>query len=135
MRVHVTNGPRNGLNIGRKFGPCSGDRRQWVLGSVHAFSQAVHATDSYRPRLQVRARPSYPRKTPADTRTARAQPPAAHRRRHSRPHHHRDGEHSSIARQPHSNGLCSILKGGPRPEVSALARERWSVHKKEPMRV
>jgi len=38
MRVHVTNGPRNGLNIGRRVGPCPGSRRRWVLGSVHAFS-------------------------------------------------------------------------------------------------
>ena len=29
----------------------------------------------------------YPRKTPPHTRTAQAQPPAAHRRRHSRRHH------------------------------------------------
>ena len=32
-----------------------------------------------------------------------AQPPAAHRRQHSRPHHHRHGEHSPTARQPHAN--------------------------------
>jgi len=33
MRVYVTNGPRNGLNIGKKIGPCSGSRRRgcWVL--------------------------------------------------------------------------------------------------------
>jgi len=31
----------------------------------------------------------YPRETPPHTRTARTQPPAAHRRRHSRPHHKR----------------------------------------------
>jgi len=48
----------------------------------------------------------YPRETPPHTRTARAQPPAAHRRRHSRPHHRRHGEHSPTTRQPHSNGLC-----------------------------
>jgi len=58
MHIHVTNGPRNGLNIGRKVGPCPGIRRRWVLGSVHAFSQAVHAANTYRPRFQVRARPS-----------------------------------------------------------------------------
>ena len=46
----------------------------------------------------------YPRETPPHTRTARAQPPAAHRRRHSRPHHRRHGEHSPTARRPHSNG-------------------------------
>jgi len=35
-----------------------------------------------------------------NTGTARAQPPAAHRRLHSRPHHHsRHGEHSPTARQ------------------------------------
>jgi len=44
-----------------------------------------------------------------------AQPPAAHRRRHSRPHHSRHGEHSPTARQPHSNGLCSPPKEGPGP--------------------
>jgi len=38
-----------------------------------------------------------PRETPPHTRTARAQPPAAHRRRHSRPHHRRHGEHSPTA--------------------------------------
>ena len=43
MRVYVTNGPRNGLNIGRKVGPCPVIRRQWVLDSAHTFSQAVHA--------------------------------------------------------------------------------------------
>ena len=55
MRVHVTNGRRNGLNIGRKVGPFVGSRRRWVLGSVHAFSQAVHAANTYGPRFQVRA--------------------------------------------------------------------------------
>jgi len=38
---------------------------------------------------------------------------AAHRRRHSRPHHHRHGEHSPTARQPHSNGLCTPSQGDP----------------------
>jgi len=37
MRVYVTNGPRNGLNIGRKVSLCPGSWRRWVLGSVHAF--------------------------------------------------------------------------------------------------
>jgi len=37
MRVYVTNGPRSGLNIGRKVDPCPGSRRRWVLGSVHAL--------------------------------------------------------------------------------------------------
>jgi len=32
-----------------------------VLGSVHASSQAVHAAKTYRPRFQVRARPSIQR--------------------------------------------------------------------------
>ena len=57
----------------------------------------------------------YPRETPPHTRTARAQPPAAHRHRHSRPHHRRHGEHSPTARQPHSNGLCSPPTEGPGP--------------------
>ena len=30
-----------------------------MLGSVHAFSQAVHAANTYRPWFQVRARPPY----------------------------------------------------------------------------
>jgi len=30
MRVYVTNGRQNGLNIGRKVGPCPGSRRRWV---------------------------------------------------------------------------------------------------------
>jgi len=59
MRVYVTNGPRNGLHIGGKVGPCPGSRRRWVFGSVHAFYQAVHAAITYRPRFQVRTRPSY----------------------------------------------------------------------------
>jgi len=59
MRGYVTNGPRNGLNIGRKVGPCPGSRRRWVLGSVHAIFQAAHAANTYRPRFQVRTRPSY----------------------------------------------------------------------------
>jgi len=37
MRVYVTNGPRNGLNIGWKVGRCPGSRRRWVQGGVHAF--------------------------------------------------------------------------------------------------
>ena len=59
MRVYVTHGPRSGLDIGRKVGPCLGSRRRWMLGSVHAFFQAVHAANAYRPRFQVRAQPSY----------------------------------------------------------------------------
>jgi len=59
MRVYVTNGPRNGLILGRKVYPCPGSRRRWVLGRVHASSQVVHAANTYRPRFQVRARPSY----------------------------------------------------------------------------
>jgi len=53
MRLYVTNGPRNGLNIGRKVGPCPGSRRRWVLGNVHAFSQAAHAANTYRPRFRL----------------------------------------------------------------------------------
>jgi len=30
-----------------------------VLGSVRAFSEALHAANPYRPRFQVRTRPSY----------------------------------------------------------------------------
>jgi len=59
MLVDVTNGPRNGLHIGRKVGPCPGSRRRWVLGNVHAVLQASHAASTCRPRFQVRARPSY----------------------------------------------------------------------------
>ena len=68
----------------------------------------------------------YPRETPPHIRTARAQPPAAHRRRHSRPHHSEHGEHNPTVRQPHSNGLCSPPKEGPGPG-SALRREcsKW----------
>ena len=58
MRVYVTNGPRNGLDIGTKVGPCPGSKRRWVLGSVHAFSQAVHAANANRPKFQVRTCPS-----------------------------------------------------------------------------
>ena len=58
MRVYITNGPRNGLNIGRKVGPCPGSRRRWVFDSVHAFSQAVHVANTHRPRFQGGARPS-----------------------------------------------------------------------------
>jgi len=57
MHVYVTNGPRNALNIGEKVGPCPGSRIRWVLGSVHAFSQAAHAAHTHRPRFQVRTRP------------------------------------------------------------------------------
>jgi len=59
MRVYVTNGPRSGLHIGRQVGPCPGSRRRWVLVSARAFHQAAHAANTYRPRFQVRARPSY----------------------------------------------------------------------------
>jgi len=58
MRVYLTNGPQNGLNIDRKVGPFPGSRRRWVLSSVHAVSQALHAENTYRPRFQVRTRPS-----------------------------------------------------------------------------
>jgi len=39
---------------------------------------------------------AYPRETPPHTRTARAQPLAAHSRRRSRPHHRRHGVHSRV---------------------------------------
>jgi len=58
MRVCVTNGPRNGLNIGKRVGPCPESWRRWVLGSVRAVSQAAYAENTYRPRFQVRTRPS-----------------------------------------------------------------------------
>ena len=58
MCVYVTNGTQNGLNIGRKVGPCPGSRRRWVLGSVCACFQVLHAANTYRPRFQVRTRPS-----------------------------------------------------------------------------
>jgi len=32
VRGYVTNGPRNGLNIGGKVGSSPGGRRRWVLG-------------------------------------------------------------------------------------------------------
>jgi len=32
MRVYATNGPRNGLNIGRKVRLCPGSRGRWVFG-------------------------------------------------------------------------------------------------------
>jgi len=57
MRVNVTNGRRDGLNIGRKVGPCPGSRQRWVLGSFYAVLQAVHAANTYRPRFQVRLGP------------------------------------------------------------------------------
>ena len=47
---------------------------------------------------------------PPHTRTARAQSPAAHRRRYSRPHHLRQGEHSPKARHPHSMMIYSPPK-------------------------
>jgi len=60
MRVHVTNGGLlNGLNIARKVGPCPRSRRRWVLGSVRAFSEALHAENTYRPWFQVRTQPFY----------------------------------------------------------------------------
>jgi len=65
LRVNVTNGLRNSQNIGRRVGPCPGNRRRWVSGSVHAFSQAAHAANTYRPRFQVRTRPSYGQATEA----------------------------------------------------------------------
>jgi len=40
VRVYVTNGRRNGLNIARKVGPSPGNRRRWVMGSVYILSQA-----------------------------------------------------------------------------------------------
>ena len=59
MRVYVTNGMRNCLNIGRRVGPCPRTHRRWVLGGVHAVSRAVNYINTHRPRFQVRARPSY----------------------------------------------------------------------------
>jgi len=72
MRVYVTNGPRvqeepftprAGTSsypefTRRKVGPCPGSRRRWVLGSVHACSEAVHAANTYCPKFQVRTRPT-----------------------------------------------------------------------------
>jgi len=57
MRVYVTNGPRNGLNIDMRVSPRPGSRRRWVLASGNAFSQAAHAANTYWPRFQVRPRP------------------------------------------------------------------------------
>jgi len=65
----------------------------------------------------------YPRETFPHTRTARAQPPAAHRRRHSRLHHRRHEKHSPTARQPHSNGLSNAQVARGMPTTSRLA---WS---------
>jgi len=45
MRVYVSNGRRNGLEIGWKVGLYPGGRKRWVLGSIHAFFQAVHAAN------------------------------------------------------------------------------------------
>jgi len=46
MRVYVTNGPRNGWNIGRTVGTCPGSRRRWVLGSAHAFFYVVYEQEA-----------------------------------------------------------------------------------------
>ena len=82
-------------------GIAGGGGTKMMMGS---FTKALKWTN-------ILSRPT--RETLLHTRTARAQPPAAHRRRHSRPRHRRHGEHSPTARQPHSNGLCSPPKEGP----------------------
>jgi len=59
---------------------------------MYAWSAHVAGSNSY-----VDDDDCIPRETPPHTRTARAQPPAAHRRWHSRHHHRRHGEHSPTA--------------------------------------
>jgi len=69
----------------------------------------------------------YPRETPSHTRTARAQPPAAHRRRHSRPHHRRHREHSLTAFSPASTcrpaPAAALLSARLRAAASRPLRE------------
>jgi len=52
MRVYVTNGPRNGLNIGRKVGPCPGSRRRWVfvvyMPFLKPFMPQTHTVPGFR---------------------------------------------------------------------------------------
>jgi len=81
--------------------PSSASRAETDLPTnVQAVLPAVSYVNTHRPRFQVRVRPSYmpiclyaylsiyvdedvhPRETPPHTSTARAQPPAAHRRRY-----------------------------------------------------
>ena len=59
MRVYLMHGTRNGLNIGRKVGPCPIARRLWGLGNAQAVDQLVNCVCTQRPRFQVRVHPSY----------------------------------------------------------------------------
>ena len=86
-------------------------RPHWCNTIARLLGSIAHLIDPSRMPMMI----VYPRKTPPHIRTARAQPAAAHRRRHSRSHHRRHEEHSPTARQPHSNGLCSPPKEGPGP--------------------
>jgi len=70
----------------------------------------------------------YPRETPPHTRTARAQPAAAHRRRGSRPYHHQTRETQFHSAPTPLKRPMLTPERGPRPRVSAWARGRWSVH-------
>ena len=83
-----------------------GDRSSHATPVLPAVNNRTRSTatppQATRPLLMMIV---YPRETPPHIRTARAQPSAAHRRRHSRPHHRRHGEHSPTARQPHSRRI------------------------------
>ena len=39
--MYVTHGPRNGLNIGRKVGPCPRTQTRWGLGGVRGKGERV----------------------------------------------------------------------------------------------
>ena len=86
---------------------------------IHFISIQSHVTSVLTLTMMI----VYPRETFPHTRTARAQPPAAHRRRHSRLHHRRHEKHSPTARQPHSNGLSNAQVARGMPTTSRLA---WS---------
>jgi len=140
MRVYVTNGPRNGLNIGRKVGLCPGSRRRWVLGSVHAFSQAVYAANTYRPRFQVGTRPSYhlcyfpskvmiclpPQGTPPPHSSRYGPQHTQHTASTAATPHYPQGRRQTPADAPtplKRSMLTPFLR--PRPRFGAKARERW----------
>jgi len=72
----------------------------------------------------------YPRETPPHTRTAPAQPPAAHRRRHSRPNHRRHGEHSLTPRARCPLVDSSFAYWAPRGLVHRLppTQNEWALY-------
>jgi len=92
----------------RRANTCALTRAQTCLLLLHATWRILAANDDYRdmytPERHHSTPPHQVSAGIAPSSTAAPTPP-----------HHRHGEHSPTARQPHTNGLCSLPKEGPDP--------------------